>query len=138
MNHEEIIAKMKALTEDIKSREGQLTEDDLGSFMAEVQQSLNEVFTLAQGEINRGIQQIEQAQQTLLDQDMAQEAATIAPLLDNMHSVQHQLDIGMDVSQRKRDLQPYDHTPHPERVLTRELLLNLSGLEKALKRRSQA
>lgn len=135
MNHEDIIAKMNALTEQIKAREGELTEEDLGSFMNDVSQSLNEVFALAQGEITKGLKEIENAQQTLLDCDMAKEAATMTPLIENMVSVRNQIEVGMEVSQEKREFTGYDSTPHPERVLTREVLLNLQALERGLKQR---
>lgn len=132
MNHEEIIAKMKALTEQIRSKEGELTEEDLGDFMSDVSQSLNQVFAIAQGEITKGLQQIEKAQQTLIDQDMAQEAEAITPIIENMVTVQNQINVGLEVSQQRRDFVGYDTTPHPERVLTREILERLQGLEKAI------
>jgi SPX domain protein involved in polyphosphate accumulation len=132
MNHEDLIAKMKALTEEIKAREGTLTEDDLGDFLEGVSESLNQVFSLAQNEIAKGIEQIEVAQNCLKEHDMHAEAETISPLINNMVSVRNQLEIGQDVARQKRDFEGYTSEPEPERVLTETVMNNLSGLEQAL------
>lgn len=135
MNPEEILAKMKALTEEIKSKEGQLSEDDLGDFLNSVSESLGEVFSIAQSEINKGMQQIEAAQNQLKEQNMHDEAETISPLIKNMRSVQNQLDIGLEVAQQKRDFEGSNKDPQPSRLLTDDIGHNLRGLQSALEQK---
>lgn len=132
MNHEEILANLKALTEEIKSKTGQLTEEDLGEFLNDVSESLGEVFNLAQSELSRGIQQIEVAQSCLKNENMHDEADSISPLINNMQSVQNQLNIGLELSQEKRDFEGFDKEPKPERLLTSEVMQTFQRLEDAL------
>ncbi|HIB63945.1 MAG TPA: hypothetical protein EYO33_02185 [Phycisphaerales bacterium] len=134
MNHEEILANLKALTEEIKSKTGQLTEEDLGEFLNDVSESLGEVFNLAQSELNRGIQQIEVAQSCLKNENMHDEADSISPLLSNMQSVQNQLNIGLELSREKREFEGFDKEPKPERLLTPRVMETFQKLEKALER----
>lgn len=132
MNHEEILARMKALTEEIKAKEGKLTEDDLGSFLDSVSESLGEVFSLAQGEIQKGIKQVETAQNCLKEQNLHDEAETISPLLKNMMSVQNQLDIGLEVAHQDRDFQNSSRESQPHRLLTPKVKDTLERLKSAL------
>lgn len=134
MNHEEILAQMKALTEEIKSREGTLTEGELEGFLESVSSSLGEVFNIAQQQIDHGMEQIAKAQNQLIENDMASEAATMSPLLESMNSVKSQLEIGREVSRQKRDFQGYAAVPQPERVLTPSVLKSLLTLERTLRR----
>ena len=113
MNHEEILAQMKALTEEIKSREGTLTEGELEGFLESVSSSLGEVFNIAQQQIDHGMEQIAKAQNQLIENDMASEAATMSPLLESMNSVKSQLEIGREVSRQKRDFQGSAAVPQP-------------------------
>ncbi len=135
MNHEDLIAKMKALTEEIKAREGTLTEEDLGDFLEGVSESLTQVFAMAQNQIAKGIEQIEVAQNCLKDQDMHAEAETITGLIDNMMSVRNQLAIGREVTQQKGDLESSSTQPNPHKLLTANVLKTLTDIETALERR---
>ena len=132
MNPDEILQKMKALTEEIKAREGTLSEDDLGDFLQNVSDTLGEVFNLATDQVHQGLSEIEKAQRVLRDSDLEHEAEAMTPLLDSMHTVRTQLEIGREVAQQKRDFQDYGAVPQPERVLTPAVLKNLLALERAL------
>lgn len=132
MNPDEILQKMKSLTEEIKAREGTLSEDDLGDFLQNVSDTLGEVFNLATDQVHQGLSEIEKAQRVLRDSDLEHEAEAMTPLLDSMHSVRTQLEIGREVAQQKRDFQDYGSVPQPERVLTPAVLKNLLALERAL------
>ena len=132
MKHEDILANLKALTEEIKSKTGQLTEEDLGDFLNDVSESLGQVFNLAQSELSRGIEQIEVAQSCLKNENMHDEADSISPLINNMQSVQNQLNIGLELSQEQREFEGFDKEPKPERLLTPSVLEIFRGLDEAL------
>lgn len=132
MDPEELLAKMQALTEELKSKEGQITEENLGEFMEGVSESLAQVFTLAQSEIERGLEQIEVAKSCLERENLHHDAEVISPLLHNVLNVQNQLEIGREVSQQERDFEGYAKVPTPEAVLTPQVKENLQRLEDAL------
>ena len=74
----------------------------------------------------------EVAQSCLKNENMHDEADSISPLINNMQSVQNQLNIGLELSQEKRDFEGFDKEPKPERLLTSEVMQTFQRLEDAL------
>lgn len=132
MNPDDIIQKMKDLTEEIKAKEGQLTEDNLEDFLGGVSESIAQVFAIAQNEINNSLQNIELAKECLLKEGLDDEAATVAPLVGNVLSVQNQLDIGREVAEQKRDFEDFSNTLEPETLLTPQVAQRFRELEQAM------
>lgn len=134
MNPEDLFKNVEALTHKFQSQEGEISEESLQEYLQEVSSSLNQVFELVQTELDRGLESLDEARDSLLKEGLESDAEALSGVARHLNLAKQQLDLGQQVAGRKQDLQLCPTVIERERLLTPSVLHRLEELESRLPR----